>query len=115
MRQRVVALGLVIALAGCSSPTGPPQSPGASATVPAKSPSPAASPLIVVPDVVGLNAAVALDRLRRLGFRNVDLGTVDGHEFVILPQNWTVRTQSARPGDQVTADAKIVLGCARNG
>jgi hypothetical protein len=115
MRQRVVALCLVIAVTGCSSPVGAPQSPGTSTSVSANSPSPAASPLIVVPDVVGLNAAVALDRLHRLGFKNVDLGTVDGHEFVILPQNWTVRTQSARPGDQITSDTKIVLGCARNG
>jgi hypothetical protein len=35
--------------------------------------------------------------------------------LVILPQNWTVRTQSAAPGERLAADAKIVLGCARNG
>jgi hypothetical protein len=57
---------------------------------------------------------VALDRLHKLGFKNVDLGTVDGHEFVLLPQNWTVKTQSARPGDKIAADAKLVLGFARN-
>jgi hypothetical protein len=71
--------------------------------------------LIVVPDVVGQNAAVALDQLHKLGLKNVDLGAVDGHQFVILPQNWTVRTQSAQPGSRIAADAKLVLGCARNG
>lgn len=79
------------------------------------SPSASSSELIAVPDVVGLNAAVALDRLHKLGLKNVDLGAVDGHEFVILPQNWTVKTQSATPGDRIAPDTKVVLGCARNG
>jgi hypothetical protein len=39
----------------------------------------------------------------------------DGHRMVLLPQNWTVTTQSAKPGQRLRPDAKIVLGCARIG
>jgi hypothetical protein len=53
--------------------------------------------------------------LSGLGFTNIDLGTVDCRPAVILPQHWTVKTQSARPGDRLAADDKIILGCARNG
>jgi hypothetical protein len=55
--------------------------------------------------------------LRRVdrGFTNVDLGTVGGHRIVVLPQNWTVKTQSAKAGTQMAANAKVVLGCARIG
>jgi hypothetical protein len=70
---------------------------------------------IAMPDVVGINAAVAVDTLTKLGFTNVELGTVDGRPIVVLPQNWTVKEQSAKPGDTLAPDAKIVLGCARNG
>jgi hypothetical protein len=34
---------------------------------------------------------------------------------VILPQNWTVKAQSAKSGSRLAPDAKIVLGCARIG
>jgi beta-lactam-binding protein with PASTA domain len=71
--------------------------------------------LITVPNVVGENAAVAVDQLKKLGFTNIDLGTVDGHRLVVLPQNWTVKAQSAKAGENLAADAKIVLGCTRNG
>jgi hypothetical protein len=69
---------------------------------------------IAMPDVVGHNAAVAVDELKKLGFTNVELGTVDGRPAVVLPQNWTVKEQSAKPGDLLATDAMIVLGCARN-
>lgn len=70
---------------------------------------------VLSPNVIGQNADVAQDSLHKLGFTNVDLGTVDGHHVVILPQNWTVRAQSARAGARLAPDAKIVLGCARIG
>jgi hypothetical protein len=101
-----VLLSVLLMLAGCSGDTWQPSRP---------TPVPSPTMLIVMPDVVGQNAAVAVDKLQKLGLKNIDLGTVDGHEFVVLPQNWTVRTQSARPGEKLTPDAKIVLGCARNG
>ena len=105
MRRIAAALllALTLALAGCdASALGPP----------APAPSPAR---LTMPDVVGQNADVAQDSLRKLGFKNIDLGTVDGHHVVILPQNWTVKAQSARPGSRLAPDAKIVLGCARIG
>jgi hypothetical protein len=41
---------------------------------------------------------------------NIDLGTVDGRFVVVIPQNWTVKSQSAKPGIHLAPDAKIVLG-----
>src|SRR3954469_20949399 len=99
----VLLLVLVAVLPGCrvsGEPAAPPPS------------SPAG---VSMPDVVGQNAAVALDALTKTGFENIDLGTTDGRRVVILPQNWTVETQSAKPGTELAPDAKIVLGCARVG
>ncbi len=107
MRRVLALLALLLALAGCAVGTGP-ASPATSRV----SPTPA---VLTVPNVVGLNASVAVDELRRAGFTNIDLGTVDGRPFVVMPQNWTVKTQSAAAGTALRADAKIVLGCKRNG
>jgi hypothetical protein len=97
------ALALTLALAGCdASALGQP----APTTAPA---------LLTMPNVVGQNADVAQDSLHKLGFKNIDLGTVDGHHVVVLPQNWTVKAQSAKSGSHLAPDAKIVLGCARIG
>jgi len=108
MRRILVLVALCAALAGCATTY-----PGT--TYPASPAAPASPTLLTVPNEIGRNAAVALDELHKLGFTNIDLGTVDGHEFVVLPQNWTVRTQSAPAGSQLAGDTKIVLGCARNG
>jgi hypothetical protein len=70
--------------------------------------------LIMMPNVVGQNAAVAQQTLQQLGFTNVDLSPVDGHDFVLLPQDWTVKSQTAKAGSQLMADAVIVLGVAKN-
>jgi PASTA domain len=110
MRRLAILLVLLATLAGCSLGTAKPGPP-----VPPPTPTATAAALVGMPDLVGQNAAVAVDRLHKLGLKNVDLGTVDGHEFVVLPQNWTVRTQSAQPGDRIAADTKVVLGCSRNG
>jgi hypothetical protein len=115
MRRALVLLTILAALSGCGT-----RFPGPSSPLPAV-PAPgatAASPtpvLITVPDVVGQNAAVAADKLKKAGFTNVGFGTVDGRPAVLVPENWTVRAQSAQPGEHLAADAKIVLGCARNG
>jgi predicted small lipoprotein YifL len=109
MRRTVAALLLVLvfSLAGCGDTglLGAPSSP----------PTTSAPTLITMPNVVGQNADVARDALHKLGLTNVDLGTVDGHKVVVLPQNWTVKAQSAKPGARLAPDAKIVLGCARIG
>ncbi|MEV6848578.1 PASTA domain-containing protein [Actinoplanes sp. NPDC051411] len=95
------ALALTLALAGCDAGALGPAAP--------------TTALLTMPNEVGQNADVAQDSLKKLGFRNVDLGTVDGHHVVVLPQNWTVKAQSARSGSKLAPDAKIVLGCARIG
>jgi len=99
---------MLLAVAGCAGDISPadPVSPAPSAS---------SAVLLTMPDVIGQNAAVALDDLDKLGFTNVDLGTVDGRRVVVLPQNWTVKAQSAKAGTRLTPDAKIVLGCARSG
>lgn len=110
MRRTAAALVflLTFAVAGCGSLQAPVSSPAAAATT-------AAPATIAMPDVVGQNADVAEDSLHKLGLTNVDLGTVDRHKVVVLPQNWTVKTQSAKPGTRLAPNAKIVLGCARIG
>jgi hypothetical protein len=100
-------VAVVLALAGAACRANPAE--------PVPSPSTSAVALITMPDVIGQNAAVALDSLTKLGFTNIDLGTVDGHAVVVLPQNWVVAAQSAKGGTQLPADAKIVLGCRRIG
>ena len=102
----IVAVVAIVTLAGCGPGPGTPGPPEATSSTPT---------LITMPDVVGENAAVAVDKLTKLGFTNIDLGTVDGRPIVVLPQNWTVKDQSAKPGERLTADAKIVLGCAKIG
>ncbi|GAA5201703.1 hypothetical protein GCM10023322_82210 [Rugosimonospora acidiphila] len=69
---------------------------------------------IAIPNVVGQNASTALDTLRGLGFSNVDLNTVDGHIIVLIPEHWTVQTQTPPPGQIRQPRTKIVLGCAKN-
>jgi hypothetical protein len=97
----------MIGSAGCASTGGP---------TAAVTPAPSATPVrLTMPSVVGQNAAVALDELHKLGFTNIDLGTVDGRRVVVLPQNWTVKAQSAKAGSHLAPDAKLVLGCARIG
>jgi hypothetical protein len=57
--------------------------------------------LIVMPDAVGENAAVAVDKLEKLGFTNIDLDTVDGRRpLVILPVDRSARVAglTALPG-----------------
>ena len=69
---------------------------------------------IEMPDLVGKNAAVAQDELKRLGFTNIQLGSADEHDtLVLLAANWTVVEQSADAGEKLPADALIVLTCSK--
>jgi hypothetical protein len=71
---------------------------------------------VEMPDVKGQNAAVAQDHLGKLGFTNIDFGTQDPAEgFVVLPENWTVKKQSTKPGRTVPTDTLIVLTCTKIG
>lgn len=69
---------------------------------------------IKMPDVVDKNAAVAKDELERLGFTNIELGSADPNDtLVIIAANWTVVEQSHEPGEKVPTDALIVLTCSK--
>ena len=95
------------------SPTGSPATePAEEATEPDESAEPAT--LEVPDDLVGMNAAVAEDRLRQLGFTNIDFGSVDPDDTVVLiPANWRVIAVEPEPGSEISPDALIVLSCTK--
>ena len=69
-----------------------------------------------MPDLVGKNAAVAIDQLTKLGFarHNIRLSTKDEHAwFVVVPENWTVEAQSEVPGATIATDSVVVLTCTK--
>jgi hypothetical protein len=69
-----------------------------------------------MPKVTGENAAVADDKLRKLGFTNIQYGSQDKDDtFVLLLANWTVTKQSAKAGAKVKTDTLIVLTCTKQG
>lgn len=69
---------------------------------------------ITMPDVRGENAAVADATLRKLGFTNIQYGSQDEEDkLVIMLANWTVIKQSARPGAKLAPDDLIVLTCTK--
>lgn len=124
---------VVSVMIGCVALLGPsqnkPQESTAAKDVPTATPTPTRktgkpAPLsppdevasVRMPDVKGQNAAVAEDHLSKLGFTNIDFGTQDPVEgFVVLPENWTVKKQSAKPGRKILADTLIVLTCTKTG
>ncbi|RKR92677.1 PASTA domain-containing protein [Micromonospora pisi] len=82
-----------------------------SSAAPAKT---AAPKTLTVPTLVGKNAAVADDELRKLGFTNISFGSQDKNDtVVILLTNWTVTKQSTKAGAKVAADTLIVLTCTK--
>jgi hypothetical protein len=71
---------------------------------------------VAMPDVRGQNAAVAGDYLAKLGFTNVTYGSQDQLDsWVVLPENWTVKKQSAKKGRKLPTDTLIVLTCTKTG
>lgn len=69
-----------------------------------------------MPNMVGQNAAVADDQLRKLGFTKIQYGSQDPNDTVVLLlSNWTVTKQSTAAGTQVTTDTLIVLTCTKKG
>ncbi len=69
---------------------------------------------VKMPDVKGQNAAIAEDHLRKLGFTNIQLGSQDELDtLVLLPSNWTVTKQSTKAGRTIPTDTLIVLTCTK--
>ena len=76
-------------------------------------PSPTAK-RITMPNLVGENASVAADKLKKLGFTKIEYGSADGDDAVVLlPQNWTVKAQSPKAGAQVSTGDLVVLTCTK--
>lgn len=89
---------------------GSPPPPPAAATTTA--PVPAAP--VRMPNLVGQNAAVADDQLKRLGFTNVQFGSRDPNDTVVLLlSNWTVTKQSTKAGTKVDPATLVVLTCTK--
>ncbi|GAB3855859.1 hypothetical protein GCM10027610_089790 [Dactylosporangium cerinum] len=103
------------AAADTTSGVTPPASPGTSpTTAPATAPASTAPATVVVPALVGKNAAAARIELEQLGFRDVRFGSQEaGEPDVVLPQNWTVARQSAAAGTRLSTTTQIVLTCTR--
>jgi hypothetical protein len=90
----------------------PPAAPTSQAAEPSPSGTPAKT--VTMPKVVGENAAIADDKLRKLGFTNIQYGSQDENDtWVVLLQNWTVAKQSAKAGSKVSTDTLIVLTCTK--
>lgn len=71
---------------------------------------------VVMPKVTGENASVADDKLRKLGFTNIQYGSQDEDDkVVLLLTNWTVAKQSTKAGAKVKTDTLIVLTCTKEG
>jgi beta-lactam-binding protein with PASTA domain len=67
-----------------------------------------------MPNLVGVNAAVAEDKLRKLGFTKIDFGSLDPDDtLVIIRANWTVKKQSEKAGTMVSVDTLIVLSVSK--
>jgi hypothetical protein len=73
---------------------------------------PAAAPVkdVTIPDIVGKNGAIVLDQLTKLGFTNVQYGSVNPKDKVpILYTNWTVVSVEPGPGTVVSSDSIVVV------
>jgi hypothetical protein len=81
-----------------------------------RSTAPAGAKTVAMPKVTGENAAVADDKLRKLGFTNIQYGSQDKDDtFVLLLANWTVTKQSTKAGGKIKTDTLIVLTCTKQG
>jgi hypothetical protein len=113
------AASVPTAVPATSAPTTPPVA--VIPTTPAMTATPAAPttppPVVVaMPNVVGTNAAVADDQLRKLGFTRIQFGSQDkADKVVLLLSNWTVTKQSTKAGEQVSTDTLVVLTCTKEG
>ena len=68
--------------------------------------------VVAMPDLVGLNGQVAVDKLTALGFSrlHIGFGSADPNaSVVILPANWKVVAQSVPAGAQVDISSNITL------
>ncbi|GAA0968580.1 PASTA domain-containing protein [Actinocorallia libanotica] len=126
MRITPLVLLAALPLAACAAPapnaspvetvtvtvTATPPANGQQKQQPADQP-PAAKPAakkVRLPKLVGLNGAIAQDKLEQLGLENVQFGSQDEEDkVVLLVTNWTVVKQSPKPGTRVGPKDLVVL------
>ncbi|WFE47570.1 PASTA domain-containing protein [Verrucosispora sp. WMMD1129] len=97
------------------APTPPPTTTAPEVTTAATT-TPAAPTKLVMPNLKGTNAAIADDKLRKLGFTNIRFGSQDERDTVVLLlTNWTVTKQSTKAGAKLLPDDLIVLTCTKGG
>lgn len=104
--------------AAVESPSGLARGGQARERSPSPSPSPQESPepavLTIPEDLVGQNAAIVDDRLRDLGFTDVQYASADEDDtFVLLLANWTVVEVEPAGGSEVGADSVVVVTCTK--
>lgn len=70
----------------------------------------AASAPITIPDLTGENAKIAENRLKALGFTDVDLvSATPKYQNVFVPANWTVVGIEPAPGTAANASDTVIL------
>lgn len=100
---------------GATATAAPTDAPPTSKPAPAATTAPTVK-TVTMPKVTGENAAVADDRLRKLGFTNIQYGSQDRDDTVVLLlSNWTVTKQSTQSGKKIPTDTLIVLTCTKQG
>lgn len=87
----------------------------ATITPPARRAKTPRKPKFVMPNLVGMNGALAQSALTGSGIREdmIELTPSDDHTFVFEPGNWTVTDQSIPPRQALTTD-KITLTLKKN-
>jgi beta-lactam-binding protein with PASTA domain len=108
MRVKFLILAVAAAsilVTGCGTATPSAAAPEASVTTSA-TPS-----MVMLPDVVGQNGAIAQDTLTTLGLTKLDLAAdaASGHQIVLNPANWTVTKMEPKAGTSVRTDQAVVI------
>lgn len=95
--------------------------PGTTAPTTGPTPSPQAASgtttyvkAATMPNLIGVNAAVADDQLRRSGLTRVVYASEDTNDtLVVMLPNWTITAQSTVAGRRIATDTLIVLTCTK--
>ncbi|WP_280466762.1 hypothetical protein [Nocardia cyriacigeorgica] len=72
-------------------------------------------PNLTVPELAGVNAAIAGDKLEDLGFTNIQYASATpGVDLVIMRANWTVVSIEPGVGSVIPADSMIIVTVTKN-
>jgi beta-lactam-binding protein with PASTA domain len=71
---------------------------------------PTTAATITIPDLVGMNAKIAEDKLKALGLTNVELASATSkYQNVFVPANWTVVGIEPAPGTSINPGDDVVV------